>query len=952
MPRETAQDGNHTPVNHEPRGHSYQIYSVDRINNGSDKPHDIAIVYLQTAVPKTVVNQYLPIATGNPYHEVTTGQLARPGYIAGFGLTAASETDEHAGGQEDGNRRFGDAASHIRVHEDPCDKAIFEGSCNNDWQWEANRIDNPQPEEGDSGGPLILTETEPYIHLVVAGVDSGWVKDAGGTSRTVWAPTGSPGGTNNGKWILDHMGGDPDGDGIPENIDNCPSWRCANDPDLSRCNNPDQADLDGDGVGDTCDNCPPAWCKELATRYGTPTAPFGMYCKNPGQEDWDNDGLGNTCDLCPESGADKDNPLADADGDGVGDVCDTCDKRVGYQGCNTSADCHNGYCIAGTGIIGGRCSKLTDSDDDGIPDGCDDCNGVKSPDGTNSNDIAEQREQDLDPTTKTLPDACDPVPIERFKERDPIAIDPKDVDKLVPGDEQGPDDVAVIEPNRWLGAELTDPAKVQSVERQVVYRMCNCFDQFGTPLPVSQCVTDTPTLCPDSAPLTDAARWRIPTLVNSGGSPILDSTGTTQIPEGYSTGNETTSQTVTWRWRDDRKSGFPGEGNCFVGGPLDCKAHVALMTRTVKTLPGPYASTREQNHTLGDVYHTVTTPPANIIPSYPGAPSQPGNHGAPVAWVTPDYLPDPPYLGFTNLFPHPEPIAQQPSGDIVAFASADRTLNITSYFDDFTRNLLGADALWLTAVEPFDVARKYHSFEVELGIHVALLARDYAGAPPVPISIRSDGVRFGFNSGDAVDPPPVLHNVHGAYSAVEGNVYMVGGTLDSGLPGNGIWRYSFNTGDWHLIDIGGGYVPSSRVLSVGYDISGRHLYVLDVDDDDVRQPKQRYARLYRIDLDQQTSILLALFHYHDAGNVDAIAVMPDGMLALVKGHGHAWSVWRVDGRGDHAQFQGVLAGSGEVLDGPVMGEDRLYLPVSRGGKVDVVALGSERFHGGASCKSL
>jgi hypothetical protein len=38
---------------------------------------------------------------------------------------------------------------------------------------------------------------------------------------------------------------DSDGDGIPDNVDNCPHVA-----------NPDQKDTDGDGVGDACDNCP------------------------------------------------------------------------------------------------------------------------------------------------------------------------------------------------------------------------------------------------------------------------------------------------------------------------------------------------------------------------------------------------------------------------------------------------------------------------------------------------------------------------------------------------------------------------------------------------------------------------------------------------------------------------------------------------------------------------
>ena len=71
---------------------------------------------------------------------------------------------------------------------------------------------------------------------------------------------------------------DADGDGVPDNTDNC-----INTP------NPDQADTDGDGVGDACDNC--------SLTY------------NPGQQDTDGDGYGNMCD-------------ADLDNDGQVSVSD------------------------------------------------------------------------------------------------------------------------------------------------------------------------------------------------------------------------------------------------------------------------------------------------------------------------------------------------------------------------------------------------------------------------------------------------------------------------------------------------------------------------------------------------------------------------------------------------------------------------------------------------------
>ncbi len=59
---------------------------------------------------------------------------------------------------------------------------------------------------------------------------------------------------------------DTDGDGICDDLDNCPLTA-----------NPAQSDLDADGVGDACDNCPAD--------------------SNPSQRDADADGVGDRCDL-------------------------------------------------------------------------------------------------------------------------------------------------------------------------------------------------------------------------------------------------------------------------------------------------------------------------------------------------------------------------------------------------------------------------------------------------------------------------------------------------------------------------------------------------------------------------------------------------------------------------------------------------------------------------------
>jgi uncharacterized delta-60 repeat protein len=82
----------------------------------------------------------------------------------------------------------------------------------------------------------------------------------------------------------------------------------------------DAPDTDGDGVPDNVDNCPGA--------------------ANPGQQDTDNDGQGNACDADDDNDGDADgqdncpvnaNPAQqDADGDGAGDACDPNDDNDPY----------------------------------------------------------------------------------------------------------------------------------------------------------------------------------------------------------------------------------------------------------------------------------------------------------------------------------------------------------------------------------------------------------------------------------------------------------------------------------------------------------------------------------------------------------------------------------------------------------------------------------------------
>ena len=160
---------------------------------------------------------------------------------------------------------------------------------------------------------------------------------------------------------------DSDGDGIPDDIDNCPDTP-----------NPGQDDADEDDVGDACDNCPTIYGR---SKDGCPTG-----------VDSDNDGVSDVNDACPDVpgvACNQGCPTVDEDGDGLQESTSNCPDYDYYpndrdnDGDPDSYDCapddpnrYHGAAEYPENGLDDDCDDIideptcTDKDGDGYGDGC------------------------------------------------------------------------------------------------------------------------------------------------------------------------------------------------------------------------------------------------------------------------------------------------------------------------------------------------------------------------------------------------------------------------------------------------------------------------------------------------------------------------------------------------------------------------------------------------------
>lgn len=601
--------------------------------------------------------------------------------------------------------------------------------------------------------------------------------------------------------------------------------------------------------------------------------------------------------------------------------------------------------------------KQQDTNQNLMGDDCDTCGFANLYDTTNSNIIAESTA-----SAQPLADVCDPVAHERPERVVPGSSSNKA--RLVQGDGVGPDDTIEISSSTFVGRVYENaPVGIRLGSGTSTYRWCNCVDTYANnlPLPLSGCVNKWDgALCSSRNPIA-SLRWRSMSLTpTSFSTPAPDSAG--NMAREFWVGQSASAGTWTWHWYEDLSTaGVPllldTETSRLVYAWGALLAHVNDPPRP------PYASPRDGQYALRDVYRLAPTGP--VVPE-PIPPRVPEACNLPQCfhWLDPIaqciMCNDPASKIDTVVDPA---ALRSDQGRVYAVRVDGRATDITPevpselqiLLSDTNRISIGPSepGRWRAArqarYELVSVPRTFAAGNTP-AILMTKSQQERAscgatgGAAAACETLRLTGFAAGDGQAGASSQTParagVPASIHGpkiAFSALQGSMFL----LDAANAAGGIervWRYDMGPGDWTQVELQG-RLPGEGVTSVAYDPFASRLLFVEV------QARPGRVRLGSINV--RTGHVVELASWPRLGVFDDLSVHigADRSLVLVGTRTNAYAAWRFVVSGEHLRLTGALVGIGTPLDRAFMGERDLVLAVRTGEKGKLVALDAKAFKG-------
>ncbi len=854
---------------------------------------DVALLTLKENVPPSVVANVASVNAGRVDHFIDnnrSGDFIRVG--AGYTRINGNRTIDY-------KRRYGKVRG-IKVMIDECDKIheVNGFDCLRKPEiWSKFDSNFANVDSGDSGGPVFgknLATGEYVLIGVLSGSRSWW----DGSNPIVDAPVGT---LQDEEWgvQLAKFIPDADGDGVPNELDNCPTVP-----------NADQLDEDDDGVGDACDNCPPSACDTFGD---------GRSCANSRQLDRDGDGIGDVCDNCPLY---INYDQADFDDNDVGDACDRCTGlgmkfRECLPGSTTCEDEDAGYCLfdydKDDNPLPGRCTGFADSDGDGVPDDCDLCPNLKDRENRNSNVHIE-----AELGVSRLGDACDPVPIFTFEQPEPhqhylVTGELGRTTEWIPG---------------WalLGNDSSGPA--MSLTQPVLFRHCSCYDEFDRKRSTDDCAQSVG--CRPSLAIESGGKWKETTtdIMWGNGSRPIPSTGEPLFFES----SRQHFNTFIWMFDEDRTRDYD---------PIRDYGH-GLLASVVDRTGDSYASVRDE----GPVSLRVAV---NMygVPNYGGTY---GRRWVPTMgcewprcfdWFRPPYeqIWNPP--DYRELFSRGTPIIFDDGITSVVRSNGVVEPMPSLLSKALIEVLMSGD--WVSVPS----SESQHSLEQKENAKQGVLVPKLGtlGVRPLELTFANGEIdyigmpEYGTQGVDLVGEVQIGANERTVYSALQRVLYIAGGE-----PGSGIRRFDVANGRRERtteLD-----EPQGAVLGMTLDTHRNMLFTLEVYDDG-----KTSARLVGHDLGEMTSSTLLSLPFAGKYQRTAIALDSSGGLVIFGSSSVGTEAWRYD------LVDGALVSTGKLFDNRMLVDEPLHgdltAIVGRSGEpASLLRLDARSFREAGSCTGL